>query len=125
MTQPLPADPMAFWAAGKLADDSWGNVDAPSVHAAPLRRLGKFPFWRGKVSLLEALVSDYASASERGLRVWLGEQEKEGRVGDGKEALDGTRDKSREEDCQTSEVRSAHSRIDQATARRVGRRSDD
>jgi uncharacterized Zn finger protein len=123
-TQPLPADPGAFWAAGKLADDSWGNVDAPSVHAVPLRRLGKFPFWRGRVSLLEALVSDYTSASERGLRVWLGEQEKEGRVGDWKEALDGTRSKRREEDGQTSEVRPAHSQIDQATAQRVGRGSD-
>ena len=81
MTQPLPTDPVAFWAAGKRADDFWGNVDAPSVHAAPLRRLGKFPFWRGKVSLLEALEGDYSSASEGGLRVWLGEQEKGGQVG--------------------------------------------
>lgn len=40
--------------------------------AAVLRRLGRFPFWRGRSPLLEALEPVYAEAGARGLEVFLG-----------------------------------------------------
>jgi hypothetical protein len=41
--------------------------------AALLRRLARFPFWRGSIPLVEALAPVYADASPRGLDAFLGE----------------------------------------------------
>lgn len=74
VAEPLGADPKRFWTAGKLPENFWGPVEVPQVNAAVLRRLRRFPFWRGKVSPVEALEYDYALASQRGFTVWLGER---------------------------------------------------
>ena len=71
---PLPADPGAFWSAGGLPDDVFGEVEAPPVSAAWLQRLGNFPFWRGDAHLLDTLEPVYEEASQRGLDTFLGGQ---------------------------------------------------
>jgi len=61
--EPLPADATAFWAPGKLPEDLLGDVQPPPVHAAWPKRLGKFPFWRGREHFLDALEPVYREAS--------------------------------------------------------------
>jgi uncharacterized Zn finger protein len=69
---PLPADPAAFWSAGGLPDDVFGDVQSAPVSAAWLQRLGNFPFWRGEEHLLDALEPIYEQASQRGVDTFLG-----------------------------------------------------
>jgi len=71
--EPLPADATAFWAGGSLPDDIFGEVRVPSVPAALPKRLGSFPFWRGRERFLETIEQVYAVASPRGLDAFLGE----------------------------------------------------
>jgi uncharacterized Zn finger protein len=71
--EPLPVDPAQFWSAVSLTNDLFGAVQPPKVSAAWLTRLGSFPFWRGEVSLRDALESIYARAAKRGLAAFLGE----------------------------------------------------
>jgi uncharacterized Zn finger protein len=72
-TEPLPADPGAFWAAGSLPDDFFGVVQVPPVFAGLPKRLGNFPFWRGEERLLDALEPIYRQAGQAGLDAYLGE----------------------------------------------------
>jgi uncharacterized Zn finger protein len=72
-----PAEPLrpeigAFWAGGELPADPFGEVAIPLAGAALVRRLGRFPFWRGTTSLIEAIEPVYADASPRGLDAFLG-----------------------------------------------------
>jgi uncharacterized Zn finger protein len=69
--EPLRSDVGAFWAGGELAADPFGEVEVPATAAALVRRLGRFPFWRGARSLLEAVEPLYVQASSRGLDVFL------------------------------------------------------
>jgi len=69
---PLPADPAAFWSAGGLPDDVFGDVQSAPVSGAWLQRLGNFPFWRGERHLLDSLEPVYQGASQRGLEAFLG-----------------------------------------------------
>jgi len=71
--EPLPADATAFWAGRSLPDDILGEVRVPSVPAALPKRLGSFPFWRGRERFLETAEQVYAAASPRGLDTFLGE----------------------------------------------------
>ena len=71
--EPLPADPAAFW-GGPVPADVTGPVAEPPVAAAALRRLGKFPFWRGEAPLAELLEPIYRSAREAGVRAVAGEE---------------------------------------------------
>ena len=70
--EPLRPDTDAFWAGGELPADSFGEVSVPATAAALVRRLGRFPFWRGTASLIDAVEPVYAQASARGLDVFLG-----------------------------------------------------
>jgi uncharacterized Zn finger protein len=70
----LPADPGAFWSAGPLPADLFGDVQAPPVSAAWPKRLGSFPFWRGSERFLEALEPVYRQASRQGLATFRGER---------------------------------------------------
>jgi uncharacterized Zn finger protein len=70
--EPLRPDPGAFWAGGELPADPFGEVTVPATPAALVRRLGRFPFWRGTASLIETVEPVYAQASPRGLDVFLG-----------------------------------------------------
>ena len=72
--EPLPADGSLFWNGGSLPEDFFGEVQIPPVSAALLKRLGNFPFWRGKERFFDALEPVYTRASNRGLAVFLGEK---------------------------------------------------
>ena len=67
---PLPADPAAFWSGGEAPPPE--QVHVPEATAALLRRLGPFPFWRGRAPLASALEPAYARASARALDVSVG-----------------------------------------------------
>lgn len=74
----LPAEPLAtspedFWNGCSLTDNLFGEVAIPPVQAALVRRLGSFPFWRGDMSLLDALTPAYTRASNNGLAVFCGD----------------------------------------------------
>jgi uncharacterized Zn finger protein len=70
--EPLRSETGAFWAGAGLPADPFGEVVIPATAAALVRRLGRFPFWRGATSLIEAVEPVYAQASSRGLDVFLG-----------------------------------------------------
>jgi uncharacterized Zn finger protein len=72
--EPQPVDPALFWTTGNLPEDMFGEVRQPPMSAAWMRRLGKFPFWRGETHLLDALEPMYAAASARGMKAFLGER---------------------------------------------------
>lgn len=71
--EPLPADASRFWAASTLPENWLGEVQAPPVNAAVLKRLGNFPFWRGRERFVDALEPMYRWASETGLQILAGE----------------------------------------------------
>ena len=50
-------------------------ADPPRFWAALPKRLGSFPFWRGKESFIPALEEIYRKASPVGLDVFLGERQ--------------------------------------------------
>jgi len=70
----LPVDPTLFWDGGGLPEAFLGEVRVPQFPAALPKRLGSFPFWRGKERFMDAMVNIYAQASIRGLNVVLGEK---------------------------------------------------
>jgi uncharacterized Zn finger protein len=63
-----------FWDGDALPSDFFGDVIIPQVSAALPKRLGSFPFWRGRVKFLNKMEMIYSQASPVGLRVFLGEQ---------------------------------------------------
>jgi uncharacterized Zn finger protein len=73
--EPLPADALRFWAAPTLPENWLGEVQAPPVNAAVLKRLGNFPFWRGRERFVDALEPMYRYASETALEILAGETE--------------------------------------------------
>jgi uncharacterized Zn finger protein len=76
VSEPVPEepslDPASFWGGEEMPGDLFGEVRIPEVNAALPRRLGSFPFWRGKVAFLEALEPFYLKAAPLGLDVFLG-----------------------------------------------------
>ncbi len=77
-TEPLPLDASRFWEGRGLPDDVFGEVRVPGVPTALPKRLGNFPFWRGKEGFLEALEEIYQKASPLGVGIFLGEPENSG-----------------------------------------------
>ncbi len=68
-TRAPSTNPEVFWRGRPFPDDRYGHV-ALSGEAAPLvRRLGRFPFWRGQRDFLEAMSDLSSKAAERGLAV--------------------------------------------------------
>ena len=63
--EPLPADPARFWKGAALPEVGSLDLRPPPVSAALLKRLGKFPFWRGERPLQEVLEPVYAAAARR------------------------------------------------------------
>jgi uncharacterized Zn finger protein len=62
--EPLPASAESFWNGGALPENLLGVANlAPSGAALP-RRLGKFPFWRGRENFLDTLDVIYRAAAE-------------------------------------------------------------
>ena len=72
----LPADPTLFWEGGTLPEGFLGEVRVPQFSAALPKRLGSFPFWRGRERFLDSMADIYARASIRGLNVVIGEKSK-------------------------------------------------
>ena len=72
--EPLSAEVNSFWNIGELPDDLFGEVLSPPVAAALPKRLGNFPFWRGEQQFLAAMGQIYQQASQRGLSLFLGEE---------------------------------------------------
>ena len=75
--EPLPIDPAEFWGQenAEREEDAHGKVRIPTVSAALPKRLGSFPFWRGKESFIPALDKIYRKSSPAGLDVFLGEHQ--------------------------------------------------
>ena len=69
---PLTSEVSKFWNGENLPDDFFGEVSIPSVSAALPKKLGSFPFWRGKERVLDAMETVYSKASPVGLGVFLG-----------------------------------------------------
>ncbi len=63
--EPLPREPTLFWAAGAIPEDLAGEAPVAPVGAALPRRLGKFPFWRGRQIFFDFLETVYTQASAR------------------------------------------------------------
>lgn len=74
--EPLPADPDGFWRGAELPNDVFGEVNTPSAPAALPRRLGGFPFWRGREPLVDALDPIYDRASRVSMDIFLGQYAK-------------------------------------------------
>ena len=73
--EPLPAESDEFWGQVKAdEEDAHGVARIPAISAALPKRLGSFPFWRGKESFISALEEVYRKASAAGLDVVLGER---------------------------------------------------
>jgi uncharacterized Zn finger protein len=71
---PVEASPAAssFWGGEESLDDLLGEVRVPEVTAILPKRLGSFPFWRGKAPFLETLEPFYHKAASVGLDVLSG-----------------------------------------------------
>jgi uncharacterized Zn finger protein len=69
--EPIRADGEAFWRGAELPDDFPGEIRIPPMEAALVKRLGKFPFWRGDRLLHEYLEPVYSNASRHSLDVFL------------------------------------------------------
>jgi uncharacterized Zn finger protein len=74
--EPLTSEMVKFWNGENLPDDFFGEVSIPSLSAALPKKLGSFPFWRGKERFLDAMETVYSRASPVGLKVFLGEPPK-------------------------------------------------
>jgi uncharacterized Zn finger protein len=72
--EPLPVDLTAFWGEEDSSFDITGEVQVPKVAASLPKRLGNFPFWRGKDNFLESLERIYDAASLKGMDVFIGEE---------------------------------------------------
>ncbi len=68
----LSLEASSFWGTEESLDDLLGEVRLPEVTAALPKRLGSFPFWRGKVPFLEALEPFYLRAASVALDVFAG-----------------------------------------------------
>jgi uncharacterized Zn finger protein len=75
-SEPLALDPSRFWASSRISEDFYGEVRTPPVAAVLPKRLGSFPFWRGRVRFLDAIEPIYTAASERGMALFLGQRER-------------------------------------------------
>jgi uncharacterized Zn finger protein len=70
---PMASELSKFWNGENLPDDFFGEVSIPSTSAALPKKLGSFPFWRGKERFLDVMERIYANASPVGLNVFLGD----------------------------------------------------
>jgi uncharacterized Zn finger protein len=72
ISEPLSADVSSYWNGGGISDDLLGEVRIPPIAAALPKRLGSFPFWRGKERFIETIESIYERSSQRGMDIFLG-----------------------------------------------------
>lgn len=67
--EPLPTDAQSFWKTPKNATFKLPKHSIPSITAPLPRRLGNFPFWRGKEDFQDTLALIYEEASSAGLEI--------------------------------------------------------
>lgn len=86
--EPLSVAPEVFWAGPATPETGNARADAypedvtiPTTSATLLRRLGRFPFWRGQDDFFITLDAVYRAASLAGQNVFLGQHRRE-HVGD-------------------------------------------
>jgi uncharacterized Zn finger protein len=65
--EPLRADPAQFWNRKSIRDAQQHDGPAPKLAAALVKRLGHFPFWRGRENFVDAMVEVYERASTKGV----------------------------------------------------------
>jgi uncharacterized Zn finger protein len=72
---PAPTSPAAFWGdnVARIPASTAHLIAAASDDPAVLKRAGKFPFWRGDISVAEALVPIYTDAAAFALE-WLADR---------------------------------------------------
>lgn len=72
----LPQDPDSFWGGADTKDqESLYMPHMPAISAALPKRLGSFPFWRGKNSFIPAMEEMYENASPIGRDIFLGDSQ--------------------------------------------------
>lgn len=71
--QPLSVEASRFWNGTDLPEDFLGEVRIPPMQASLLKRLGKFPFWRGNRPVSEVIEPVYSLASQRAMETLAGE----------------------------------------------------
>lgn len=59
----LSADPAAFWRGSTLAEEPSRPALSASVNVAAVKRLGPFPFWRGREDFMETMERLYEEAA--------------------------------------------------------------
>ncbi len=71
-SEPLPADPDAFWGRNT---DAYDHEDAfiPATNAVVPKMLGELPLWRGSDDLAPMMEKIYREASQDGMRLFRGE----------------------------------------------------
>lgn len=57
--EPLPADPAQFWLRKPIREPRQSVVVPPKLAAALVKRLGHFPFWRGRENFVDAMEAVY------------------------------------------------------------------
>ena len=63
--EPLPSDPRQFWTVGALPEEGRLAIHVQRAGGALAKRLGKFPFWRGRGVFLDFLDRAYTDASAK------------------------------------------------------------
>ncbi|MHB9075270.1 MAG: SWIM zinc finger family protein [Desulfobaccales bacterium] len=67
-----PLEPASFWGGEEWPGDLFGEVRLPEVTASLPKRLGNFPFWRGRTPFMEALEPFYLKTAPLGMEIYLG-----------------------------------------------------
>ena len=70
--EPLAADAAAFWQGTAIPEELSGEASGLVGAAALPKRLGKFPFWRGRDPLLETMTPIYERAARHATNVFVG-----------------------------------------------------
>jgi uncharacterized Zn finger protein len=73
-SEPLAANPEAFWQGQPEPPNMFGEVRAPAVTAPLVRNLGTLPFWHASQPIEKAVEAAYATASSFGINLYLGPQ---------------------------------------------------
>lgn len=74
--EPLRIDAAQYWQGNEIPGDLWGEVEIPRIHAALPKRLGHFPFWRGRYHFLQTLEMMYEPAAQKGLDILIGDTDR-------------------------------------------------
>jgi uncharacterized Zn finger protein len=75
--EPLAADAAAFWQGTAIPEELNGEASGLVGAAALPKRLGKFPFWRGRNPLLETITPIYERAANHAVEVFVGIRDEE------------------------------------------------